>query len=80
MCRCRCRGEKLPAKKPFANDSSGHPPPGQRLTLVATGEKAFKAIGAPISITFQVEGDKIAGFTLTQGANPGTVYTRVEGK
>jgi len=55
-------------------------PPGQRLTLVATGDKAFKAIGAPITVTFQGEGDKIASFTLIQGANPGTVFTRVEGK
>jgi hypothetical protein len=55
-------------------------PPGQRLTLVATGEKAFKAIGGPITLTFQMDGDKVAGFTLTQGANPGTVFTRVEGK
>jgi hypothetical protein len=55
-------------------------PPGQRLTLVATGDKAFKGIGAPITITFQVEGDKVAGFTLTQGSNPGVVYTQVEGK
>jgi ankyrin repeat protein len=55
-------------------------PPGQRLTLVATGDKAFKAIGAPITVAFQVEGDKVASFTLTQGANPGTVFTRVEGK
>ena len=55
-------------------------PPGQRLTLVATAEKAFKAIGAPITLTFQVDGDKVANFTLTQGANPGTVFTRVEGK
>ncbi len=55
-------------------------PPGQRLTLVATGDKAFKAIGAPITVTFQVEGDKVASFTLTQGSNPGAVFTRVEGK
>src|SRR5258708_7280117 len=55
-------------------------PPAQRLTLVATGDKAFKAIGAPITITFQIEGDKVASFTLKQGANPGTVFTRVEGK
>jgi hypothetical protein len=55
-------------------------PPGQRLTLVPTGDKAFKAIGAPITITFQVEGDKVASFTLTQGTNPGAVFTRVEGK
>jgi hypothetical protein len=55
-------------------------PPGQRLTLVATGEKAFKGIGAPVTVAFQVEGDKVAGFTLTQGSNPGVVYTRVEGK
>lgn len=54
--------------------------PAQRLTLVATGEKAFKAIGAPITITFQVEADKVASLTLTQGANPATVFTRVEGK
>jgi hypothetical protein len=55
-------------------------PPAQRLILVATGDKAFKAIGAPITVTFQVEGDKVASFTLTQGTNPGTVFTRVEGK
>jgi ankyrin repeat protein len=55
-------------------------PPGQRLTLVATGEKAFKAIGAPITVAFQVEGDKVTSFTLTQGANPSAVFTRVEGK
>jgi ankyrin repeat protein len=55
-------------------------PPAQRLTLVATGDKAFKGIGVPLTIAFQVEGDKIAGFTLTQGANPASVYTRVEGK
>jgi hypothetical protein len=55
-------------------------PPAQRLTLVATSEKAFKAIGAPITVTFQVEGDKVPGFTLTQGSNPGAVFTRVEGK
>jgi len=52
----------------------------QRLTLVATGEKAFKAIGPPVTVTFQVEADKVTGFTLTQGANPAQVYTRVEGK
>jgi Ankyrin repeats (3 copies) len=55
-------------------------PAAQRLTLVATGDKAFKAIGAPITVTFQVEGDKVASFTLTQGSNPGAVFTRVEGK
>ena len=55
-------------------------PPAQRLTLVATGDKAFKAIGAPLTVTFQVEGDKVASFTLTQGSNPGAVFTRVEGK
>ena len=54
-------------------------PPDQRLTLIATGEKAFKGIGAPITITFQVEGDKVVNFTLSQGANT-TVFTRVEGK
>jgi ankyrin repeat protein len=55
-------------------------PPAQRLTLVATGEKAFKAIGAPVSLTFLVEGDKIVSLTLTQPGPPPTVFTRVEGK
>ena len=55
-------------------------PPAQRLTLVATGEKAFKAIGAPISLTFLVEGDKVVSLTLTQPGPPPTVFTRVEGK
>ena len=55
-------------------------PPAQRLTLVATGDKAFKAIGFPTTVTFEVEGDKVASFTLTQGSNPGAVFTRVEGK
>jgi hypothetical protein len=55
-------------------------PPAQRLTLVATGDKAFKAIGPPITLTFQVEGDKVPSFTLVQGTNPATVFTRVEGK
>jgi ankyrin repeat protein len=52
----------------------------QRLTLVATGERAFKAIGAPITLAFLIEGDKIVSFTLTQPGPPPTVYTRVEGK
>jgi hypothetical protein len=54
-------------------------PPAQRLTFVATGEKTFKAIGAPLTVTFQMDGDKVAGFTITQ-AGPPQVYTRVEGK
>jgi ankyrin repeat protein len=55
-------------------------PPGQRLMLVATADKAFKAIGAPVVVTFQIEGDKVVSFTLTQGSSPASVYTRVEGK
>ena len=55
-------------------------PPAQRLTLVATGEHAFKAIGAPISLTFLVEGDKVVSLTLTQPGPPPTVFTRLEGK
>lgn len=55
-------------------------PPGQRLTLVATGDNAFKAIGAPITVMFQVNADKVTGFTLTQGSNPASTYSRVEGK
>jgi hypothetical protein len=53
---------------------------GQRFPLVATGEKAFKAIGPPITVTFQLEGDKVSSLTVTQGANPAQVFTRVEGK
>jgi hypothetical protein len=55
-------------------------PPGQRLTLVATSEKGFKAIGAPISIVFNVDGDKVTGFALTQNGAAAGVFTRVEGK
>jgi len=55
-------------------------PPAQRLVLVATEEKKFKGIGAPITLTFQVDGDKVTGFALAQGANPPAAYTRVEGK
>ena len=55
-------------------------PPAQRLTLVATGEKTFKGIGAPITVTFQFEGDKVTGFGLSQGGGPPNTYTRVEGK
>jgi hypothetical protein len=55
-------------------------PANERLILVATGADTFKAIGSPITISFQVEGDRIAGFSATQGKNPSLVYTRVEGK
>jgi ankyrin repeat protein len=55
-------------------------PPAQRLTLVATGDKAFKAIGAPIAITFNVDGEKVTGFALVQNGGPAGVFTRVEGK
>jgi hypothetical protein len=54
--------------------------PAQRLTLVATAEKAFKAIGAPVSLTFLVEAGKVVSLTLTQPGPPPTVFTRVEGK
>jgi len=55
-------------------------PAAQRLTLVATAEKAFKGLGAPVSITFQIEGDKVVGFALVQGAGQPAIFTRVEGK
>jgi ankyrin repeat protein len=55
-------------------------PPAQRLTLFATGDKAFKAIGAPISLTFQVEGEKVVSFTLIQAGGAPAIFTRVEGK
>jgi hypothetical protein len=65
-----------------ARISIGQPasPPAQRLTMIATGDKAFKGMRAPVTLTFQVDGEKIVSFTLIQGSNPGTVYTRVEGK
>lgn len=55
-------------------------PAAQRLTLVATAEKSFKGLGAPVSITFQVDGDKVTGFALAQGTGQPVTYTRVEGK
>jgi len=55
-------------------------PPEQRLVLVATAERAFKALGAPVAVTFQVDGDKVTGFSLTQGAAQPVAFTRVEGK
>jgi Ankyrin repeats (3 copies) len=55
-------------------------PPAQRLTLVATGDKTFKGVGAPVTLTIQVEGDKVTAFILTQGPNPPVIFTRVEGK
>jgi hypothetical protein len=75
-------GNELTVAPAGARVTIGPPaaPAAQRLTLVATGDKAFKAIGAPITVTFQVDADKVASFTLTQGSNPGTVFTRVEGK
>jgi ankyrin repeat protein len=54
--------------------------PAQRLTMVATSEKAFKAVTAPVSISFNLEGDKVTGFTLTQPGAPPSVFVRVEGK
>jgi hypothetical protein len=70
-----------PAGARFTIGAAGAPAT-QRFTLVATAERAFKAIAAPVPITlsFQVEGDKVTGFTLIQGPNPAAVYTRVEGK
>jgi len=55
-------------------------PPAQRLTLVATAAMAFKGIGQPLTITFQVEGDKVTGILLSQGGGQPATYTRVEGK
>jgi hypothetical protein len=43
-------------------------PPAQRLTLVATGEKAFKAIGAPITSRSRSTATRSPASTLTQGA------------
>lgn len=64
-----------------ARISVGQPgsPPAQRFMMIATGEKAFKGMRVPVTLTFQVEGDKVVSFTMMQGPNP-TVYTRVEGK
>jgi hypothetical protein len=55
-------------------------PPAQRLTLVATAERTFKGIGAPVSVTFQLDGEKVVSLALTQGAGQPTTFTRVEGK
>jgi ankyrin repeat protein len=55
-------------------------PPAQRLLLVATGERVFKGIGAPVTLTFNVDGDKVTGLTLAQGSGAPATFTRVEGK
>lgn len=55
-------------------------PPEQRLTMVATGPQAFKAIGAQVAISLQVEGERVTSFSSTQGSKPAVVYVRVEGK
>lgn len=73
-------GNELTVVAAGARLSLGQPasPPAQRLTLVATSEKAFKAIGPPIVITFTVDGDKVTGFALAQGGGAPSTYTRVE--
>ena len=45
-----------------------------------SAQRHIDKLRAPITVTFQVEGDKVVSFTLTQGSNPGAIFTRVEGK
>jgi len=59
--------------------AAGAPAP-QRRTMVATAGTSFKGIGVPVTVTFLVEGDKVTGFSLTQGTGQPATYTRVEGK
>ena len=75
-------GNELSVAAAGARITIGNPaaPPAQRITGVATGEKTFKAIGIPATVTFTVEGDKVTGFALVQGGGQPITYTRVEGK
>jgi hypothetical protein len=75
-------GNELSVVAAGARITIGNPaaPPAQRITGYATGEKSFKAIGIPVTVTFTVDGDKVTGFTLVQGAGQPVTYTRVEGK
>ncbi len=75
-------GNELSVVAAGARITIGNPaaPPAQRITGVATGEKTFKAIGVPATVTFTVDGDKVTGFTLVQGGGQPITYTRVEGK
>ena len=75
-------GNELSVVAAGARITIGNPaaPPAQRIAGYATGEKTFKAIGVPATVTFTVEGDKVTGFTLVQGGGQPITYTRVEGK
>ena len=75
-------GNELSVVAAGARITIGNPaaPPAQRITGYATGEKTFKAIGVHATVTFTIDGDKVTGFTLVQGAGQPIIYTRVEGK
>jgi len=56
-------------------------PPGQRAVLAPKDDKTFRGIGmAGTTFTFQVDGDKVTGFTINPAQGNPIAYTRVEGK
>ena len=56
-------------------------PPDQRVALAAKDATTFRAIGmGGMSIVFQIEADKVTGFTLMPPQGSPVVYTRTEGK
>lgn len=57
------------------------PNPANTIVLVPSDKVSFEPIEfSGIQITFNVEGDKVAGFNFKQGQNPAQVYKRVEVK
>ncbi len=56
-------------------------PPAQRAVLAPKDDKTFRGIGmAGTTFTFQVDGDKVTGFTINPAQGNPIAYTRVEGK
>jgi hypothetical protein len=56
-------------------------PPAQRTTLVARDATTFRTIGmGGLAVTFKIEADKVAGFTIVLPQGNPVVYTRMEEK
>jgi hypothetical protein len=55
-------------------------PAAQRITLAAKDATSFRGVGMAVSVVYKVEGDKVAGFTITPPQGSPVVYTRAEGK
>jgi hypothetical protein len=54
---------------------------GPRLTLIAQDAKTFKALGrGGMTVAFQIDGEKVSGFTLNPPQGGPVPFTRVEDK